>query len=117
MDRVGTQRRAESAQERRDTSVKNEEGRAYGHRGLHVGRKEVILTKSEYKDMNCVLQRQRKEMGIFEHLQNTTALLKNTDRCKTALPTLTVCARGYRFNLHCGKCLHVLAAVMPSSLP
>lgn len=57
MNRFGTPRRAESAQEQRDTSVKNEEGRAYGQRGLHVGRKEVILTKNEYKDMNCLLQR------------------------------------------------------------
>lgn len=46
----GAQQRAESAQEQRDTSVYNEEGRAYGHRG----RKEVILSKSEYKDMNCL---------------------------------------------------------------
>ena len=50
MNGFGAQQRAESAQEQRDTSVYNEEGRAYGHRG----RKEAILSKSEYKDMNCL---------------------------------------------------------------
>lgn len=53
---------------------------------------------------------------IFGHLQNTTTLLKDTDQCKTVLPTLIGYAWGYRFNLHRGKCLHVVAAVVPSSL-
>ena len=57
MNGFGAQRRADSAQEQRDTSVYNEEGRTYGH----GGRKEVILSKSEYKYMNCLMEIKKRD--------------------------------------------------------
>lgn len=38
--------RAGPAQEQRDISVNKEEGRADGHRGLHVERKQMIWIES-----------------------------------------------------------------------
>lgn len=50
MNGFGAQRRADSAWNRETPLFTMKKGRTYGH----GGRKEVILSKTEYKDMNCL---------------------------------------------------------------